>query len=185
VLRWYLISDAERTKMQQTLLLNATYEPLQVVSWKRAVRLVFQEKVEILEVYDRVVHSVRISLEVPSVVRLLYYIPLNKRLNGVRFSRRNVFLRDRFRCQYCGRQFPAAQLTCDHVIPVAQGGSTSWENVVTSCIPCNRFKGNRSPEEAGLRLRKQPVAPVGYAGREPIFLKRMEPPETWKVYLFS
>ncbi|GAB4231266.1 MAG: HNH endonuclease [Acidobacteriota bacterium] len=171
--------------MQQTLLLNATYEPLQVVSWKRAVRLYFQEKVEVLEVYDRVIRSVRLTIAVPAVVRLLYYVPLHQRRNGLRFSRRNVFLRDRFRCQYCGRQLPASQLTCDHVIPVARGGATTWENVVTSCIPCNRYKGNRTPEEAGMSLRRTPVAPVGFVGRAPIFLARIEPPETWKAYLFS
>jgi len=170
--------------MDQTLLLNATYEPLQVVPWRRAIKMLFQEKVEVVEVYDRSVRSISLSIRMPSVIRLLHYVKVRREHAKVRFSRHNLLIRDRYRCQYCGRQLRAAHLTYDHVIPVARGGGKNWENIVTSCVNCNRLKGNRTPEEAGLRLLKRPSAPMGFPTKIHFLLSRSRAPDCWKAYIF-
>ncbi|MDA2926178.1 HNH endonuclease [Acidobacteria bacterium AH-259-G07] len=170
--------------MEQILVLNSTYEPLQVISWKRAVRMLFQEKVEVLAEYDREIRSVYLSIRLPSVLRLLRYVKVKRHHNQVRFTRSNIYSRDRFRCQYCGGRFSTSQLTYDHVVPVACGGSKSWENIVTSCIRCNRKKGNRTPEEAGLRLLRRPKAPYSFPHRINFLLWESRAPESWRNYIF-
>lgn len=170
--------------MDQTLLLNATYEPLQVVSWRRAIRMLFQEKVEVVEEYDRRIRSISLSIPMPSVIRLLHYVKVGREHAKVKFSRHNLFVRDHYRCQYCGQQFHAVRLTYDHVIPVARGGAKNWENIVTSCVNCNREKGNRTPEEAGFRLLKKPAAPVGFPTKIHFLLSRSRAPDCWKAYIF-
>src|SRR5690349_9135805 len=114
--------------MSHALVLNASFEPLHVVSWQRAIQLLFQGKVEVIEESDREIRTVRLTIKVPAVLRLLTYVPLAKKKQIVRFSRINVFLRDNHVCQYCGQTFSKPQLTLDHVIPLVQGGQTSWEN---------------------------------------------------------
>ena len=146
--------------MEQTLLLNATYEPLKVVDWRKAVTLWCQGKVEVISVHDREVRSVSISFKLPSVIRLLRYIRIKRRIDYVPFSRANIYARDRHHCQYCGHQAPTSELTFDHVIPVAHGGRKDWENIVTCCVSCNRRKGGRTPEEAGMRLTARPADPT-------------------------
>lgn len=170
--------------MEQILVLNSTYEPLQVISWKRAVRMLFQEKVEVLEEYEREIRSVYLSLRVPSVLRLLRYVKMKRHHNQVKFTRSNIYSRDGYSCQYCNHKLPASQLTYDHVVPVALGGNKSWENIVTSCVKCNRKKGNRSPEEAGLKLLKHPKAPYGFPHRVHYLLWESRAPESWKDYIF-
>lgn len=170
--------------MERTLLLNATYEPLQVVSWKRAIRMHFQGKVDVVEVYERQVRSVTLSLQVPSVIKLQHYVRVKPQHARVKFSRSNLFARDKYRCQYCGEDQLTAKLTYDHVVPVARGGQTSWENIVTSCLACNRRKGNRTPEEAGLRLLKRPLAPLGFPAKVQLVLARVQAPDAWKQYIF-
>lgn len=170
--------------MDQTLLLNATYEPLQIVSWKRAIRMLFQEKVEVVEVYDRRIRSISFSVRMPSVIRLLHYVKVGREHAKVKFSRHNLFVRDHYRCQYCGRQLPTNRLTYDHVIPVAKGGGKNWENIVTSCVDCNRQKGDRTPDEAGLRLLKKPSAPIGFPTKVHFLLSRSRAPDCWKTYVF-
>lgn len=170
--------------MERILVLNSTYEPLQVISWKRALRMLFQGKVEVLEEYDREVCSVYLSIRLPSVLRLLRYVKVKRHHNQVKFTRSNIYSRDRYCCQYCGRRLSAGHLTYDHVVPVARGGSKNWENIVTSCIPCNRKKGNRTPEEAGLKLLKRPKAPYGFPHRITFLLWESKAPETWKDYIF-
>ena len=145
--------------MEHTLLLNATYEPLKVVDWRRAIRLWCQGKVEVLSVYDREVHSVSLTVKLPSVIRLLNYITIKRHFNLVPFSRANIYARDDHLCQYCGRGFPPAELTFDHVVPVRYGGRKDWENIVTSCVSCNRRKGGRTPAEAGMRVIRPPRRP--------------------------
>ena len=145
--------------MEQTLLLNATYEPLKVVNWQKAVTLWCQGKVEIIAHHDREIRAVSFALKLPSVIRLLRYVRIKKRFDYVPFSRANIYARDEFVCQYCGREFPTPELTFDHVVPVSQGGRKDWENIVTCCVSCNRRKGGRTPEEAGMRLVRQPTEP--------------------------
>jgi 5-methylcytosine-specific restriction endonuclease McrA len=144
----------------RALLLNASFQPLQVISWQKAIQLFFSGKVEIVENSEQMIHSVSITIPIPRVIRLIKYVPLHSRKTMVRFNRNNVFLRDHHTCQYCGSKPPHPQLTLDHVNPVVKGGGKSWENIVTACRPCNLKKGGRTPEEAGMRLKHPPREPV-------------------------
>ena len=144
----------------RALLLNASFQPLQVISWQRALQLFFSGKVEIVEASDRPIRSVSLTIRMPLVIRLLKYIPQRTRKNIVRFTRNNIFLRDHYACQYCGKKPPASELTMDHVHPVVKGGLKTWENIVTACQTCNLKKGGRTPEEAGMRLHHPPRQPI-------------------------
>lgn len=169
--------------MEQTLLLNATYEPLKVVDWRKAVTLWCQGKVEVISVYDREVRSVSLSFKLPSVIRLLRYISIKRRMDYVPFSRANIYARDHYACQYCARPFPTNDLTFDHVVPVAQGGRKDWDNIVTCCVTCNRRKGGRTPGEAGLHLVRQPRRPErAPAIRVTIGVRTA--PDSWRDYLY-
>ncbi len=123
--------------MEMTLLLNASYEPLRVENWQRAINLLWQGKVEVLEFYDRDIRGVSISFKLPSVMRLLNFVKLRSRHHSVKFSRINIFTRDRYTCQYCYKRVPTEDLTFDHVVPIAKGGRKTWENIVTACW-CSR-----------------------------------------------
>jgi 5-methylcytosine-specific restriction endonuclease McrA len=101
----------------------------------------------------------------------------------VAMTRRNVFYRDAYQCQYCHRQFPARELTCDHVVPRSQGGMTSWDNLVTACGPCNRRKGGRTPEEARMRLRRWPRRPESLPIEYALNLGGSPPPDAWRDFL--
>lgn len=167
---------------EQTLLLNADYLPLDVVHWQRAMVLWCQNKVEILETHDHEVRAVTFSFRLPSVVRLLQFVK-TRRKSQVQFTRANIYARDKHVCQYCCKQHPTQDLTFDHVMPVSRGGLRTWENIVTCCIPCNRRKGNRTPDEAGMKLKQKPVKP----GYSPIFRVTMgirKTPESWMDYIF-
>jgi len=143
--------------MSRTLVLDLGYQPHRIVSWQRAVTMLFQGKVEVVEEYDEEIYSgMTLTLRMPAVVRLLRKVARKK---AVKFSRMNVLTRDDWTCQYCGKHLPTHKLNYDHVIPKSQGGKTVWENIVTSCIPCNDKKGGRTPQQAGMRLRKTPVKP--------------------------
>lgn len=164
----------------RTLLLNQSYEPLLVIPWQRAVSLWCVDKVQVVEVYDDQVHSPSTTLSVPAVVRLRRYV--HYRPTGVAFNRRNVFLRDDYRCQYCLQPGEASTLTLDHVLPRAQGGTTRWDNVVACCVSCNREKGNRTPLQAEMPLATRPRRPTW------LLATRMgpspsNPPEQWQLYL--
>lgn len=167
--------------MTRTLLLNATYEPLKVIDWRKAITLVFLDKVEALAHYDEQIASARRTLRLPAVVRLTERVPWRR--PAVRFNRRGVFARDGYTCQYCGQRLPVRDLTLDHVVPRAQGGVTSWTNIVTSCSECNQFKGDRTPEEANLKLRSRPYAPYWQlnAGSEEA---AQEVQRLWEPYLW-
>jgi len=168
--------------MNRTLLLNATFEPLAIVPWKKAVTLIFLQKVEILSEYDREIMSVSRSMKLPAVIRLLRFVRNHR--NGLRFSRRNVLLRDDYTCQYCGKRFDPKYLTCDHIIPKSRGGATEWSNIVTSCIYCNLKKGDRLPEEGNMHPRKRPGKPDHfYILRLNMGVKVL--PEPWKAYTFG
>src|SRR6516162_7708717 len=141
------------------LVLNAdfrpmSYFPLSLLRWEDAVHAVFNDRVSIVAEYDTWVRSASTRIRLPSVVALRKYQPAARR---VAFTRFNVFLRDRFTCQYCGEAFPASALTFEHVIPRSRGGRTTWSNIVTACMPCNtgkaastRIKPRRPPKEPTL-----------------------------------
>ena len=169
--------------MEQTLLLNATYEPLKVVHWQKAVTLWCQGKVEIISVYDREIRSVSFAFKLPSVIRLLRYIRIKRKVDYVPFSRANIYARDRYECQYCGDGFSTAELTFDHVVPVAQGGRKDWENIVTCCITCNRSKGGRTPQQAGMHLVRVPRRPEKSPALR-ITIGLRSTPESWRDYLY-
>ena len=144
--------------MSNVLVLNATYEPLNVVSVRRAIVLLLKEKAEIIEAAEARLRAERIEFPVPLVMRLITYVRVPRRFD-IPVSRRTVLSRDNFTCQYCGVQTGKEDLTIDHVLPRSRGGGHSWDNVVTACGPCNRRKGNRTPEEAGMPLLRQPYRP--------------------------
>lgn len=171
--------------MEQTLLLNASYEPLKLVDWRKAVTLWCQGKVEVISTYEKEIHSVTISFKLPSVIRLLRYIKIKRRIDYVPFSRANIYARDEHRCQYCAESFPTSELTFDHVVPVAQGGRKDWENIVTCCVPCNRRKGGRTPAEAGMRLLRAPKRPDSAPALTiTIKIPLRFAPESWRDYLY-
>ena len=168
--------------MEHTLLLNATFEPIKVVSWQRAMTLWCQGRVEILETHDREVRAVTFSFRLPSIVRLLRFVRV-RNLHQVKFSRANIYIRDDYTCQYCARRFEPEDLTFDHVVPVAQRGRRSWENIVTACVSCNRRKDARTPAEAGMTLRRAPRRPAASARfRATVGVRKT--PESWRNYLY-
>ena len=133
-----------------------SYHPLSLWSWKDAVTALLMGRVNLVERYDRVVHSPSTALHVPSVVALKRYVTFNGR---PAFTRYNIYLRDGFRCQYCGEHFPTNELTFDHVMPRSRGGLTEWTNVVAACSPCNLHKANRTPGEAHMPLIQEALEP--------------------------
>jgi 5-methylcytosine-specific restriction endonuclease McrA len=162
-----------------TLLLNASYEPLRIISWRRAVRLSFLGKVEVVDVYEREIRSVSYVIKVPAVVRLLRYVKLGQRKPPL--TKLNLLARDHFSCQYCGTELVQRESTMDHVVPRSRKGRTCWENVVTACHTCNRRKGGRTPWEAKMQLRARPVAPEWLPVLKVHFRRSL--PEAWLVFL--
>jgi 5-methylcytosine-specific restriction endonuclease McrA len=140
--------------MSQSLVLNASYEPLCVVSSRRALLLVLDDKAEMLSATERVFRAERIRVAEPSVVRLSYFVKVPYQAR-VALNRRAVFARDGHRCQYCG----ASAENIDHVIPRSKGGPHAWDNVVAACRPCNTRKRDRMLEESGMKLRRLPMVP--------------------------
>jgi 5-methylcytosine-specific restriction endonuclease McrA len=140
---------------QPVLVLNQNYEPLNVCRARRAVVMLWQGKAEVLENDSTMIHSARLSIDLPSVIRLIYLIKRPRPQK--KLSRREVFIRDAYTCQYCGRE--SRTLTIDHVIPRHRGGEHIWENVVSACVACNQKKAGRTPEQAGMRLLRRPTTP--------------------------
>jgi 5-methylcytosine-specific restriction endonuclease McrA len=141
----------------RVLILNASYEPLQLVPVQSALRLVLRDKAEVIESGEGQYRSERCALDAPLVIRLNRYV--HRPHVRAPCTRRAVLMRDDFTCQYCSVQLPGHLLTLDHVVPRARGGATSWENVVAACKDCNGSKGNRLPQEAKLKLRRKPSTP--------------------------
>lgn len=166
----------------RTLVLDQSYQPHRIITWQRAVTMLFQDKIEVLEEYEEDIRSVTICIKMPAVVRLLRKVRGRKR--AIKFSRINVATRDDFRCQYCEERFALRRLTYDHVIPRVQGGATTWDNIVMSCYPCNGRKANRTPEQAGMRLRRTPVKPKWL----PLVAFRIDPsvptPDLWANWIY-
>ena len=161
------------------LVLNRLWQPVHTCSVKRAMKLLCLGHAQVVQtegearyqthdigswleysetsITEEVIHSVKIALQVPKIIVLAIYDRLPRK--EVKFTRQNVFLRDKHICQYCRKSFPESQLNLDHVVPRDHGGITSWDNIVTSCIPCNTKKANRTPAQANLYLPKPPRAP--------------------------
>jgi len=144
--------------MERCIVLNGDFTFLNTVSWKRAVCLVIKEKAEMLKKSKRAIRNSEgiVLFYIPLVIKLVKVIRLIYK-NRVPFSKRNIMVRDQFKCAYCGT---SSHLTIDHVIPVSKGGKTTFENCVTACQPCNNDKGNRTPNEANMFLKKRPYAPT-------------------------
>lgn len=163
------------------LVLNATYEPINICAVRRALVLVLKGVARAEEDHPRYVKSPSMSIPIPSVIRLLEFrhIPHQSRA----LSRKNILMRDRNTCQYCGKVFMPNELTLDHVIPRSRGGASTWENLAACCKACNHKKGNSTPVEAGLRLIREPRSFNLHTSRQ---LMRMIGPadEQWRKYLF-
>jgi len=164
----------------QTLLLTPWMAPHQVISWQAAVTLSFLGKVDVLETYEDEIRSPTMTIRAPAVVRLKRHNTPPTR--GVKFSRTNVFVRDDFRCQYCGVGKDGDELTYDHVLPRVQGGKTVWENIVASCRDCNARKRGRTPDQAGMKLLKRPERPRWLPASPIIKLGSRRIPEVWAYY---
>jgi len=149
----------------RVMVLDSTYRLVDFVGWKKAVTLLVAGKaMEVADEegnieYEKVVRTVRMEFKVPYVIRLLDYIMTGK-TSTVKFSRHNVFRRDKLNCQYCGKHFAEHELTIDHVIPKSQGGKYAWGNVVTACKSCNVKKANKIPKQAGMTLLRKPYEPI-------------------------
>jgi len=156
-----------------------SYFPLSLWSWQDAIKAVFLDRVNIVAEYERIVRSANFQMKLPSVVSLKTYV---KPMRNPAFTRFNVFLRDRFQCQYCGEK---EDLTFDHVVPRSRGGRTTWENVVTACAACNLMKGGHLPHRAGMHPRIPPHKPTVSELQNN---GRMFPPnylhDSWTDYLY-
>lgn len=190
------------------LVLNRLYVAIQVMSVRRAFCLLCKDLAEVVHIdadgsyigfnfetwqeisqfrtalesdssHEDWIQSVNFRIQVPRIIRLLQYDHFPK--NVVKFNRRNIFLRDENRCQYCGHKFPTHQLSLDHVMPRSRGGQTSWDNIVCACLRCNVRKGGRTPQEANMRLFRKPVKPR----RSPILCQQLTHVkyQSWKTFL--
>jgi 5-methylcytosine-specific restriction endonuclease McrA len=161
--------------MSRALVLNASFEPLCVVSGRRAVVLVLDRKAEVVHASDEQVHSERLCIDVPSVIRLHTFVKVPYRRRAA-LNRRAVFARDHHRCQYCG----ARAESIDHVVPRSKGGPHAWDNVVAACRPCNTSKRDRMLADTSMTLRRRPEAPEHLTW---VIVSVGHVPEDWHAYL--
>jgi len=161
--------------MRRALVLNASFEPLGIVPARRAICLLIAEKAELIEADDGVVRSARLTMASPAVIRLRYMVNAPRRRTAA-VSRRAVFARDEYRCQYCGSRADSI----DHVVPRSRGGRDVWDNLAAACRPCNSAKRDRTPDEAGMRLIRPCRPPRATAW---IVVGGTLVPDTWKPYL--
>jgi 5-methylcytosine-specific restriction endonuclease McrA len=161
----------------RVLVLNATYEPINVCTVRRAVVLLLKEKAEVVEHGELRLRSATQTMQRPVVIRLVTYVRIPRDTHRRKITRRAVFARDGWTCQYCGSR---SALTVDHVIPKSKGGASSWDNIVASCAPCNRRKGDLLPRQVGMRLNKEPRTP-----HSTVFIHVSSPtiPSAWLQYL--
>ena len=163
------------------LVLNASYEPINICAARRAVVLILKGVASAEELAPAQVHSARRTLSVPSVIRLLEYRRIPHQTRAL--SRKNILMRDRYTCQYCHRTLPSGEMTLDHVVPRSRAGETAWENLVACCHPCNNRKGSRTPEEAGMKLLRAPRPFSLHTSRHLMrLLGRSD--DQWRKYLF-
>jgi 5-methylcytosine-specific restriction endonuclease McrA len=161
------------------LMLNQSWEPLRLVSLKKAIILLLQEKAELVEAAEQRLRAQHVVFDIPLVIRLVRYVSIKRGRRPISCSRRGVLLRDRDTCQYCGAMPGRKRLTIDHVLPRSRGGVTSWENCVAACEACNRAKGGRTPAEARMALRSVPAAPKYLAFA---LLGELQHNATWSKY---
>ena len=169
-----------RSHGSRVLVLNASYEPINVCTVRRAAVLVLKSRAEVLEQGEGALHSERLELERPCVIRLIRYVRIPRDVHRRKITRKAVLARDAYTCQYCGHE--AAGLTVDHVIPRSRGGESVWENIVASCAPCNRKKGDRMPREASMHPSSHPKPPG-----PTVFIRIAAPrvPLAWEPYLVT
>jgi len=165
----------------RTLLLSQGYEPIKIISWQRAMTLLTLDKVDIVEEYDAEIRAMSMIVKVPAVVRLRK--SFRRHSKPVKFSRVNIYARDNYKCQYCGKKAAMHALTYDHVTPRSQGGRTEWTNIVTCCYECNRKKGGRTPKQAGMHLLTQPSQP-NWVPAVVIRISTRSVPDAWRDYLY-
>ena len=161
----------------KVLVLNQSYEPLMVINAKRAIVLIIKEKVKMLEKYSENIRSVQNSFDLPSVIRLNFYVHL--KYKDIVLNRRNILKRDDYRCQYCAKQ--ATPLTIDHIVPKNKGGKDSWENLVAACSKCNTRKGDTLLKHMDMKLLKKPRKPSKLFQLQTYVNKKQD---NWKQYLF-
>jgi 5-methylcytosine-specific restriction endonuclease McrA len=167
-----------------TLILNQYMQPHRIAPWQDAVTEYFTGKVEIIAEYDEIIYESKergITMLMPAVARLIKSVGMYKK--GIKFSRINVMVRDRFECSFCGRPFKMDELTYDHVVPRKQGGKTEWTNIVSACRTCNHKKGARTPEQAKMKLLKKPYKPKTLPISDPILAMRREIPSEWVPFV--
>lgn len=168
--------------MIRVLKLNQSYEPIEVISWKRAIKLVVKEKAEIIKEYEnRYLNSGKQKFLMPAVIRLSS--SFRRPRKRIKFNRNNIIARDRWKCQYCGKKYTSSELTLDHVVPRAQGGTTCWENIVACCTHCNDKKRDRTPSQANMKLKKYPSRP-DWMPIAAMSLSRAQIPEVWKDFCY-
>ena len=163
------------------LVLNASFEPINICAARRALVLVLKGVASAEEMSHSMVHSSRHSIRVPSVIRLLEYRRIPHQTRAL--SRKNILLRDHNTCQFCGRIFPAGELTLDHVMPRSRAGETTWENLVACCHLCNNRKGSRTPDEAGMKLMRSP-RPFSLHTSRHLMRLLAKSDDQWRKYLF-
>ena len=162
---------------RRVLLLNQSYEPLMVIAAKRAIILLLTEKVECIENYQEYIHSVYLSLQLPSVIKLKQYAKIHRM--EIILSRKNILKRDNYTCQYCGTS--SVPMTIDHIISKNKGGVDSWDNLVAACVPCNAAKGNKSLNNLEMKLGKKPRKPTTILHLQK-YVKNIQ--HSWRPYLF-
>lgn len=170
---------------ERCLLLNSDYTMIKVLPWEVALKLVYSDKVYVVENYDRFLNHPTVRIQVPAVVALKKYCRMFDFVR-VKFNSDTVYSRDKYTCAYCGKVYPRLELTKDHIIPrahfragKASGKETSWDNIITSCKKCNNRKGGRTPEEAGMKLLFGPSEPKS----TPKILTSVSTPKEWIPYL--
>jgi 5-methylcytosine-specific restriction endonuclease McrA len=166
--------------MKPTLLLSSWYLPHKVIDWQSALTLLYLGKADVVVAYSETVSSPSTTIKVPAVMRLKK--PIRSRTKGFKFSRTNVYLRDGYRCQYCGEKKKFSELNYDHVMPRSRGGRTDWDNIVASCYPCNERKASRTCDEAGMWPLVAPRRPEKLPYSPPIIDVETAPDE-WEGYL--